>query len=251
MIDIHSHLLPGVDDGSPSVEVSAGVLRRFRDDGVERLVCTPHLNASRASSAPHVDYAARLAELVAAVGDSPALELGFEIMLDLPGVDLTAPYLSLGSSRAVLIEFPRSGVPVAATEELRRLRDSGVVPVLAHPERYRNCTLELVREWRRIGVVMQTDGMMLLGTGDTAQLARDMLAEGLTDCIASDNHGDARSLASVRQWLLELNAPEAAQLLTHENAKRLLDGAWPNPVPPVQFSRGPFGRLRELLRGGR
>lgn len=251
MIDIHSHLLPGVDDGSPSVEVSTGVLQRFRDDGVEVLVCTPHLNASRAALAPHADYAERLAGLVAAVGSVPALKLGYEIMLDVPGADLTAAHLSLGGSRAVLVEFARSGVPVAATEELRRLRESGIVPVLAHPERYRNCTLDQVREWRRVGVVIQTDGMMLLGSGELAQLARDMLAGGLIDCIASDNHGDSRSLAAVHQWLLELNAPEAAQLLTHENAKRLLDDEWPNPVPPVQLSRGPFERLRELLRGGR
>jgi len=53
VIDIHSHLLPGVDDGSPSVEVSRAVLERFATDGVEVLVCTPHLLASEASRFAH------------------------------------------------------------------------------------------------------------------------------------------------------------------------------------------------------
>jgi len=249
MIDIHSHLLPGVDDGSASLAVSLAVLTRFRDEGVEVLVCTPHLRASEAATVGHADYARRFAELCAAAPGGPSLALGFEIMLDVPGVDLTAPYLSLGGSRAVLVEFPRSGIPVGAADELRRLRESGTVPVVAHPERYRGCTLDMVREWRRAGAVIQTDGMMLLGGGPPAQLAREMLADGLVDCIASDNHGDARSLTVVRQWLLELDAPDAARLLTRDNAALVLADERPHPVPPVRVPRGPLVRLRELLRG--
>ncbi len=172
-------------------------------------------------------------------------------MLDVPGADLTAPYLSLGESNAVLVEFPRAGVPPGAGDELRRLRASGLVPVVAHPERYHNCTAEQVREWRRAGAVIQTDGMMLLGTGAPAQLARDLLAESLIDCIASDNHGDSRSLGGVRQWLMELEAPVASRLLTHVNPFRVLTDDAPQPVPAVHVPRGPLVRLRHLLRGGR
>jgi protein-tyrosine phosphatase len=251
MIDIHSHLLPAVDDGSPSVAVSLAVLARFAGEGVEGVVCTPHLRASEAGSVDHADYRRRFDALRDAAPAVPELRLGFEIMLDVPGADLTAPHLSLGASTAVLVEFPRSGVPVGAGDELRRLRASGVVPVVAHPERYRNCTVETVRDWRRAGAVIQTDGMMLLGGGAPAQLARDMLVEGLVDCIASDNHGDSRSLAVVRRWLLELDSPDAARLLTRDNAARVLDDERPHPVPPVRVPRGPLVRLRELLRGRR
>jgi protein-tyrosine phosphatase len=251
VIDIHSHLLPAVDDGSPSIAVSVGVLERFRDAGVETLVCTPHLTASEAGRVRHEEYAARFAELCAAAPAVPALRLGFEIMLDVPGADITAPHLALGGSRAVLVEFPRAGVPPGSTAELRRLRDSGVVPVVAHPERYRNCTADLVREWREAGALIQTDGMMLLGGGPPARLAREMLTDGLIDCIASDNHGDSRSLGGVRHWLLELGAPAAARLLTRDNAERVLLDQPPLPVPPVRVPGGPLVRLRQLLRGGR
>jgi protein-tyrosine phosphatase len=251
VIDIHSHLLPAVDDGSPSVAVSVAVLRRFRDDGVETVVCTPHLDASQAARVPHAEYADRFAELVASAPEGVELKLGFEIMLDVPGADLTAPHLSLGDSNAVLVEFPRDGVPAGATDELRRLKASGLVPVVAHPERYRNCTAQQVREWRRAGAVIQTDGMMLLGAGAPAQLARELLAESLIDCIASDNHGDSRSLGGVRRWLMELDAPVASRLLTHVNPFRVLSDEAPQPVPPVRVPHGPLRRLRELLRGER
>ena len=104
MIDIHSHLLPGVDDGSPSIEVSVPVLERFGADGVHLLVCTPHLNASQAASAPDEEYLGILEDLRAAAPAVPALTLGWEIMLDAPGLDLTADELTLGDSRALLVE---------------------------------------------------------------------------------------------------------------------------------------------------
>ena len=85
MIDIHSHLLPGVDDGSPSIEVSVPVLERFRDDGVTMVVCTPHLNASQVGSAPYAAHVEILRTLRAAAPAVPELRLGWEIMLDAPG----------------------------------------------------------------------------------------------------------------------------------------------------------------------
>ncbi|MGH7669278.1 MAG: tyrosine-protein phosphatase, partial [Gemmatimonadaceae bacterium] len=220
VIDIHSHLLPGVDDGSPSVEVSAPVLQRFAEGGVEVLVCTPHLMASAAASAPYHQYRQLLGDLQAAVPAGPELKLGWEIMLDVPGVDLRHPHLGLGGSKAVLVEFPRMSIPPRAADELYRLRASGIVPVLAHPERYQGATVEHVVEWRRVGAVIQMDGAALLGSRRMGVLAWEMLACGCTDLIASDNHGDTRSLIAVRAWLQEWGTPEQADLLTRENARR-------------------------------
>jgi protein-tyrosine phosphatase len=248
VIDIHSHLLHAVDDGSPSVEVSVAVLTRFAEQGVERLVCTPHLKASHVDVVPHEAYAERFAELVAAAPPRPALARGWEIMLDIPGVDLRSRALSLGGSTAVLIEFPHTGVPTGATEELYRLRLSGIVPVLAHPERYFGCTVDLVREWRQIGVVMQVDGLALAAGGPMGRLARALLEHGLADVLASDNHGDSRSLASARQYLAEeLGAREQAELLTSTNARRLLASESVIPVGPVRLQQGLMRRLRKMF----
>jgi protein-tyrosine phosphatase len=248
VVDIHSHLLPAVDDGSPSFDVSVAVLTRFAEQGVERLVCTPHLKASQVDVVPHEAYAERFAELVAVAPARPALARGFEIMLDVPGADLRSRALSLGGSTAVLVEFPHTGVPNGATPELYRLRTMGIVPVLAHPERYFGCTVDLVREWRQIGVVMQIDGLALAAGGPMGKLARALLEEGQADLLASDNHGDSRSLASARQYLAEeLGAREQAELLTSTNARRLLADEPLIPVGPVRLHQGVMQRLRKLF----
>jgi protein-tyrosine phosphatase len=249
VIDLHTHLLPGVDDGSPSLDVSLPVLERFGAEGVELLVCTPHLDASRAAEAPIARNAEIFARLVASAPARPALLLGWEIMLDVPGADLRAPHLRLGGSRAVLVEFPRTNVPRQGTAELARLRSQGLVPVLAHPERYWGCTAAQVAEWRRAGAVIQTDATMLLGQTPMGRLARELLEDGLVDCLASDNHGDYRSLAAVRRWLEELGAHEQARVLTHGNPARLLADEPTLPVAPIPPARGMMRRLRELMLG--
>lgn len=251
MIDLHSHLLPGVDDGSPDLATSVAVLERFARDGVATVVCTPHLTASAAAAAPYDHHRELLGTLAGAAPAGIALRLGWEIMLDRPGCDLRSPRLALGGSRAVLVEFPRAYLPVGTAEELRRLRTSGVVPVVAHPERYFGCTLATVREWRSAGAVIQTDATMLLARGPMTELAKALLAEGMIDCLASDNHGDRRSLAAARVWLEELGAEEHAWLLTHANAERVLGDQPTVPVPPLPIVRGMFHRLRELLFGRR
>ena len=222
MIDIHSHLLPGVDDGSPSLDVSVPVLERFAADGVTVLVCTPHLNASQAATAPYTEYLNILTELRRA-----------------------APELCLGGSRALLVEFTRGGIPRGASTELRRIARSGRTPILAHPERYFGCTLELVREWREVGVVIQTDASVLMGRGLPGGLARSLLSHGLIDILASDNHGDHRSLAFARDWLGERGGEAQVELLTRVNAGRVLSDEDPLPVPPLRS--GMLTRIRRLF----
>ncbi len=247
MIDIHSHLLPGVDDGSPSIEASVRVLERFGAEGVARVVLTPHLDASQAHHAPYVRYHEIFADLCAAAPALPELCMGWEIMLDEPHADLRSPFLSLDASKAVLIEFARMAVPPAAEQELRRLSESGVTPVLAHPERYWGCTVALVRRWRSAGAVIQMDTAGLIGRGEIATMSRALLEEGLVDLFASDNHGDTRSLATARDWLLECATPEHAALLTEQNAARVLADQPLLAVPPLPRETGMFARLREMF----
>ena len=247
MIDIHSHLLPGVDDGSPSIEVSVPVLERFAADGVKVLVCTPHLNASDVAKAPYEKHEEILGQLREKSPKELELKLGWEIMLDIPGADLRSKQLSLGGSTAVLVEFPRTGVPQQSGGEIARLRMSGIIPVLAHPERYWGCTIEKVKQWRNSGAVIQTDAAVLLSRGSMAKLGREMLEEGLIDCLASDNHGDSRSLRGVYTWLAEMGAEEQAHLMTTGNPARLLAGQPVLPVAPIPTEPGFLDRLRQLV----
>jgi protein-tyrosine phosphatase len=252
VIDIHSHLIPGVDDGARTLGESLPVLERFGRDGVEVVVCTPHLLATDAQRVDDARYAAVFDELVRHAPARPRLLRGWEIMLDAPGQDLTGAHLGLGGSNALLVEFPRLNVPARATQELFRIRGSGRVPVVAHPERYWGCTAERVAEWRGAGAAIQLDAAMMLSGGPVGRLARTLLERGLVDCIASDNHGDVRALLPARRWLEEAGAAEQAELLTRANAERLLAGQPTIPVAPLErIERGMLARFRELLLGRR
>lgn len=250
MIDLHTHLMPGVDDGSRSVETSLAVLQRFARDGVTVVVCTPHLMATEAARLDTSRHDDAFAALSAAAPPVPALKRGWEIMLDAPGIDLRDSRLGLDGSTAVLVEFPRMNVPAGSTAELRRLANSGLIPVVAHPERYWGCTAQQVAAWRSVGAAIQLDAAMLLSEGPVGKLARTMLERGLVDVIASDNHGDVRSLGAARRWLEEMRAEEQTGLLTRSNAERLLAGERPHPVPPLpRLSSSMLSRFKSLLLG--
>jgi hypothetical protein len=149
VIDLHTHLLPAVDDGSRSVERSLQVLARFAADGVTTVACTPHLRASALRRGLPSRHLAPLAALAALAPPGLALLHGWEILLDEPGAELTAPTLRLGDAPAVLVELPRGpSLPPNIAGELSRIRRSGVLPVVAHPERYAGCTVDDVGRWR-------------------------------------------------------------------------------------------------------
>jgi protein-tyrosine phosphatase len=247
MIDIHTHLLPGVDDGSPSIAASLPILEAFGAGGVTVVVCTPHLAASRVGSAPYARYRQILEEMMIEAPSQPQLLLGWEIMLDVPGADLSDKRLGLGHSSAVLVEFGRMNLPPTATDELFRIRASGVVPVVAHPERYWGCTPDMVKAWRDAGAVIQMDVSPLIGSRRMSMIAHALLAQGLVDVVASDTHVDARSLVAGRRWLEEAASHETAELLTFENPRRLLANEPVLPVEPFAPRRGMLHRLRELL----
>ena len=105
-----------------------------------------------------------------------------------------------------------------------------------------------VEEWRASGAVIQMDVQSLAGRGTIAATARALLAEGLVDCFSSDNHGDSRSMASARDWLLAEGTPSHVDLLTRTNARRVLDNQPPLPVPPLRRPSGMLSRLGHLLR---
>lgn len=248
MIDLHTHLLPGVDDGSRSLEASLGVLERFAAAGVRVVACTPHLDASRAREAPFERNEHLLKQLRAAGPAGIELLAGWEIKLDAPGADLSDRRLRIGESNVMLVEFHRS-IPPNAERELARLRDTGVVPLLAHPERYAGSTPRDVNALRRAGAVMQMSANALASSFIMSEYVNALLAHGFIDIIASDTHVDARSLMSAREWLSDAAPESVLDLLTRENPRRLLAGEALEPVPPIHVRAGGWRRLRQLVLG--
>ena len=211
-VDLHSHLVPGVDDGSTSVEESLSSLARLADEGVGIVVTTPHLLlphlASDAAIDRELDRQRRAFDQLARAADGrsdlPRLGLGQEIWA--PDAALLRrvvrrPGAGLGGSRYLLVEF---GFDLQGTHEgvVREAVDAGRGIVIAHPERYRYLPgvepLEQMQRWRGLGALLQVNAGSFTGhyrgsSPGSETLAWAMVREGLVDLVATDHHGVRRA----------------------------------------------------------
>lgn len=252
-----------MDDGAESVDAGLAALRSFRDSGVARVVTTPHLDAGhvRAPRRGRIEEAFdRLAEAAAREVPDVQLELGYEIRIDDPEVDLSDRTIGLGGGGAILVEFPQLTLPAYSGRMLDVVRAQGWQPVLAHPERYAGIgqSYEWIGRWREMGVVLCVNVGSLLGEHgrDAQQVARRMLASGHIDLMGSDHHARPRRstlLRRGRDFLAEQDDPrflEAARLLTEVNPLAVLTGQPLTPVPALEPPSGLMGRMRRKFLGG-
>jgi protein-tyrosine phosphatase len=252
VIDLHSHLLPAVDDGSRSVAQSVKVMKEMAAHGVTDVCLTPHLRAGQLAIAPPHSHDEAFAALAAAAPASPRLHRGAEVMLDRPlpvsGKDVRR--CTIAGTRWILVEFPRMVAYDTVSIALGRVVEAGLLPLLAHPERYTCCTPEAVSRWREIGARMQVDATTLLSTQSRGQRARALVAAGLADILAADNHGDERMIGTGRKFLEAQDGSDQAELLTVVNPRAILHDEPLTPVRPVEIRRSWMQRIRALLEGG-
>ena len=251
MIDLHSHVLPGVDDGARSVDQAIGAMQTLAELGVTDLCLTPHLLASRAADGPPPEHDRAFLELSSVAPGAPRLYRGAEIMLDRPlaeSVGLRRD-VTLAGSRYLLVEFMRMVPFETVIRALHRVVEVGLVPVLAHPERYSTCSPAAVRRWREVGARMQIDAGTLSAHSTRGDRARQLVAEGLADIIAGDNHGDGRSVRAGVTMLEDHGGDVQAELLGTINPTAILEDGDLEPVPPIPLKQSWLKRLRRLFEG--
>lgn len=198
MLDVHTHILPGIDDGSRSVEQSLTMLRAETEQGVKTVMLTPHYRATRESPAEFAGRrAAAEARLREAVGDQeglPALYCGAEVEFfeGLSHVEELKP-LCIGGGSVMLIEMPfcpwnrRMLAEISALQQHR-----GVQPILAHIERYRSFQPKgLWEELSDRGVWLQCN-TSFFRRWQTSRIAMSMLKRRLVDFVATDSHDPER-----------------------------------------------------------
>ncbi len=217
-VDLHSHLVPGVDDGSASVEESLEMLAALRAEGVAALVTTPHLLLPHLSTDEAIDEELRLhheafdelAEAVLDRTDLPAVGLGQEIWApDAAQIRrvVRRTDVGLGRGRYLLVEF---GFDLRSSHEdvVREVIAEGRGIVVAHPERYRYPTgvdpMAQMQRWRELGAMLQVNAGSFNGhyrshNPGAQALAWRMVEEGLIDVVGTDHHGIRRAGVSLRE----------------------------------------------------
>jgi protein-tyrosine phosphatase len=252
VIDLHCHLLPAVDDGSRSVAQSVEVMKEMAAQGVTDLCLTPHLRAGQLTGAPPRSHDDAFDALQAAAPPLPRLHRGAEVMLDrpLPVTGESSRRCTIGGTRYILVEFPRMVAYDTVVIALGRVVEAGLLPLLAHPERYTCCSPEAVARWRELGARMQVDATTLLSPQSRGQRARALVAAGLADILAADNHGDDRSIVTGRKFVEAQDGAEQAELLTVLNPRAILNDEPLTAVAPVDIRRTWMQKIRQLLEGG-
>lgn len=254
IVDLHSHFIPGVDDGARSPEEGVRALRRMTAQGCGTCVTTPHFDASLTRNAAALER--RLAEFDRGLdllgsacaeyiqrnerADLPLLLRGTEVMLDEPEPDLSNPKIRLAGGGFVLCEFPALRLPANPELAVRALVSQGWRPLIAHPERYRNVdeSLEALQRMREAGAQFQVNAGSITGKyGPQAQaLAWRILEAGWAACVASDYHArGAPQLAAAVVALEPIGGRALVETLFVENPRRMLIGA--DPVLPASWTR--------------
>jgi protein-tyrosine phosphatase len=250
LVDLHNHLVPGVDDGARSTAESLEFLRKFWDDGVRRMATSSHLDA-RLVHDPDALYRRldrietafqELQATCAAETGVPALTFSQEILAPAPdtaALVFVEPRIGIRGTDYATIEFGFE-LPDDTAGVVRAVRDAGRRPIVVHPERYRRGTtpveLAEIRSWKDAGALLQVNGGSILegyGPG-VADIAWTILDHGLADLLGSDHHGASRpvSPAAVVKKLERRVAAEQARLLYSENPGRILDNRETLTVPP-------------------
>jgi protein-tyrosine phosphatase len=253
MLDFHSHLMPGVDDGAADIDESRYGLRTLAEQGVTTVITTPHVRASVTHKPQELyrqlldlDQAFEaLTDLAKAEFPNLRVERGAELMLDVPSPLLIDERMHLAGTSFVLVEFPFMNIPPHSTIPLREIRANGVIPIVAHPERYSNMAgnLEIVEEWRDVGAYIQINTGSLVGQyGATARrLVWQILEQGWADYLSSDFHSRGRcTVRDCTQVMTDRGGALQHRALTVTNPGRMLNSEAPLPVMPLEEAQRNF-----------
>jgi protein-tyrosine phosphatase len=242
MVDIHHHLLWGLDDGAKDFEMSVAMATASASSGVTAIVCTPHASGTYTFD-PEINRA-KAAELQARLdADGVKLQVGlgcdFHLSYDnIVEAKENPARFSVNGLGYLMVEIPDYGIPRGLTETFYELQLAGLTPILTHPER--NPTLQAdharLGEWMRGGVLVQVTADSILGKmGKTAQkMAHDLLARRWVHFIATDAHNLTSRpprLAEARDFTARKFGEVYAESLVTANPQAVFEG---KPFAPVE-----------------
>jgi protein-tyrosine phosphatase len=238
MIDIHCHILPGLDDGSPALEESIAMARLAAEAGTTDLVASPHSDLQYAFD-PRLAESG-IAELSEACGGVVRIHYGCDFHLHYENVQraLAEPSLYAVNHKCyLLVELSELLIVKTTDEILERMRSAGMVPIITHPERngVLQHRIEKLESWVSDGCCVQVTAQSLLGRfGRKARaFSVELLKRGLVHFVASDGH-DCRNrpprLDEAFGWVRDEFGAQTAERLFVSNPGAVLAG---EPLAPA------------------
>lgn len=234
MIDLHSHILPGVDDGSDDMDMSLKIANLYVENGINKVISTSHYIEGEVCNSPELlRKGIESLQYELDILDIP-LEIypGNEIYLtpNVVGKVLDGEILTLNDSNYVLIELPMKEMPIYVKEMIYELRLKGITPIIAHPERNSRIQEDpnILCEFINMGALAQLNLPSLEGLyGKSANnTAITLLQHNMIHFAGTDTHSNRRRSPKVRkslEILSSLVSSEDFELITSKNAQSVLD----------------------------
>jgi protein-tyrosine phosphatase len=254
MIDIHHHLLFGLDDGSPDLETSLAMARIAVEDGITHVVCTPHASGVFAfDPALNADRIATLRETLAAESLDLTLGLGCDFHLSYDNITdaLAHPAkFSINGATYLLVELPDFGLPPSLTDTFYQMQLAGITPILTHPERNPTLQKDHTRlvDWLRNGLLVQVTAGSLLGhMGKAAEkMSHQLLTDRWVHILATDAHNTTHRPPRMRaacDLVAKRYGQNYADLLCFENPQNIFAGT---PLSPQEEPRNLFEEAEDI-----
>ena len=232
LIDIHSHILPGIDDGSPDLETSIKMAEIAVSEGITDMIATPHFIASdkETDKAAIIEKVEELNENLKQRSINLKIYPGKESFLtpEIPRFYDEGRLLTLcGTGKYILVELPMMTIPLYAPDVIHSLRLRGLNVILAHPERNREIAKnpEKLKEFLKLGTLTQINSISLLGAlgRDAKHAAEKIINSGMAHFVATDCHTTRSRSPRIKDALKFLKG-QAAELLLVENPTKILKG---------------------------
>ena len=242
MIDIHHHLLYGLDDGPGDIETSLAMIDMAAKDGITHIVCTPHANARWAFN-PEVSRQ-KIGELESRIKSKVTLGLGCDFHLSYDNIEdalRNRDKYTINGKQYLLVEFADLAIPANISDSFYEMLVAGLQPIITHPER--NFTIqkhpERMKDWLRGGCLVQLTAASLTGRfGRTAQaMATQFLERDWVHFLATDAH-NVQSRPPILREAYAIVAKrfgrETAERLCVENPRAAFYGEELPPQPEAQ-----------------
>lgn len=248
MIDLHSHILPGVDDGARDIHEAIGIIKDSVGDGVATIVATPHffIGGYMPSKEEIRDKIYKLTEAALLEGLSIKICPGSECYVDYQLVDMVrdGKVMTINDGgKYILVEFPRMELPSSATDIFFQLQMEGITPIIAHPER--NIAIardpNILRHFVEKDVLAQVNVGSLMGFygSEVQKIAKIIIAHKMAHIIASDAHrlgmAHKRSFTEGYRIVQSLLGDDEAFKSIKEAPKRILEGKGIRVPEPIEY----------------
>ncbi len=232
-IDIHCHILPGVDDGARDWEMTRKMMEIAWDEGIQTIYATPHYHPMRGKNDLHAWQIAleQIRQEAAEIGDGMEILSGCEILYQQDAVELLqdGKLMTMGDSRYVLVEFPLSSDYSYIVKGLHNLRLGGYLPILAHVERYRNLSsISRVEELVAMGIYIQANADCVLeGSGWLrGRHIRSLLKRKYIHFVGTDAHDDKIRkplMKECKEYIDKLCGVEYGKAVCGGNARKMIN----------------------------